>query len=181
MDHSSEAKDTTVLCLGDVNADQVEQFLQSIGLTLTTVGAESTIPASFWGDPEAGIRKNELFARPDTPLHSILHEACHYLCMSADRKETLDTDAGGDYAEENAVCYLQILMAARLEEFGRARCMADMDRWGYSFRLGSARAWFENDAEDAHRWLIQRGLLADAGERRTFRAEAPGRGGKEKN
>ena len=34
-----------------------------------------------------------------------------------------------------------------------ARLMADMDAWGYSFRLGSARAWFENDAEDARRSL----------------------------
>ena len=27
-----------------------------------------------------------------------------------------------------------------------------MDAWGYSFRLGSARAWFEHDAEDARQW-----------------------------
>ena len=31
--------------------------------------------------------------------------------------------------------------------------MTDMDRWGYSFRLGSTRAWFEEDAEDALEWL----------------------------
>jgi hypothetical protein len=37
--------------------------------------------------------------------------------------------------------------------------MADMDAWGYSFRLGSTRAWFEGDAEDAREWLEQRGLL----------------------
>jgi hypothetical protein len=24
-----------------------------------------------------------------------------------------------------------------------------LDAWGYTFRLGSARAWFERDAEDA--------------------------------
>jgi len=39
------------------------------------------------------------------------------------------------------------------------RVMADMDAWGYTFRLGSARAWFEHDAEDARAWLVARGLL----------------------
>jgi hypothetical protein len=34
-----------------------------------------------------------------------------------------------------------------------------MDTWGYTFRLGSAQAWFDNDAEDARAWLCARGLL----------------------
>jgi hypothetical protein len=34
-----------------------------------------------------------------------------------------------------------------------------MDRWGYSFRLGSAKAWFEQDADDAREWLIHFGIL----------------------
>jgi hypothetical protein len=42
--------------------------------------------------------------------------------------------------------------------------MADMDAWGYTFRLGSARAWFEHDAENARTWLIERGLLNQGGE-----------------
>ena len=29
--------------------------------------------------------------------------------------------------------------------------------WGYSFRLGSAAAWFAEDAEDARDWLIATG------------------------
>ena len=41
--------------------------------------------------------------------------------------------------------------------------MADMDRWGYTFRLGSARAWFERDAEDARAWLMAQGLLDEGG------------------
>jgi hypothetical protein len=41
--------------------------------------------------------------------------------------------------------------------------LADMDAWGYTFRLGSARRWFEQDAEDARQFLAQRGLLADFG------------------
>ena len=42
--------------------------------------------------------------------------------------------------------------------------MADMDAWGYSFRLGSTRAWFERDAEDARAWLVEHGLLIAEGE-----------------
>jgi hypothetical protein len=38
--------------------------------------------------------------------------------------------------------------------------MADMDAWGYTFRLGSTRAWFEGDAEDALAFLAARGLPA---------------------
>jgi hypothetical protein len=38
-----------------------------------------------------------------------------------------------------------------------------MDEWGYTFRLGSAAAWFENDAQDARLWLEQQGLIDAAG------------------
>ena len=117
------------------------------------------IPGSYWGDDEAGLVADRLYARGDTPLHSILHEASHYVCMDAARRHKLDTDAGSDDAEENAVCYLQVLLAGELEGFCRERMFADMDAWGYSFRLGSSRAWFENDAEDAQRWLLEHGLI----------------------
>ena len=109
-----------------------------------------------------------LLARDDTPLHSILHEACHFACMDAARRAGLDTDAGGDYDEENAVCYLQILLAGELPGCGRARMAADMDRWGYTFRLGSASAWPAHDAEDARAWL-RRERLIGPDDRPTFR------------
>jgi hypothetical protein len=38
-----------------------------------------------------------------------------------------------------------------------------MDEWGYSFRLGSTRAWFENDAEDARLWLLNEGVIDTGG------------------
>ena len=44
---------------------------------------------------------------------------------------------------------------------GRDRVLADMDGWGYTFRLGSARAYFEHDSDSAWEWLHARGL-ADA-------------------
>jgi hypothetical protein len=120
------------------------------------------IPGSYWGEREAGLIGSRIFAREDTPLHSLLHETAHYICMDPARRQDLHRDAGGDDAEECAVCYLQILLADAVPECGRERMWRDMDAWGYSFRLGSAQAWFERDAEDARQWLERRGLLAAA-------------------
>ena len=151
-----------VLRLADLDPAPLATLLSGYGLALTPVAPGEPIPGSFWGESEAGLIGDRLYARPDTPLHSVLHEACHYICMSPERRAALHTDAGGDTAEENAVCYLQILLAARLPGVGAARLMADMDRWGYSFRLGSARRWFEQDAEDARDWLRSHGLIDGA-------------------
>jgi hypothetical protein len=82
--------------------------------------------------------------------------------MDSTRRADLDTNAGGGYDEENAVCYLQILLADYLPGFGSARMMRDMDAWGYSFRLGSARAWFEEDAADARQTLLDWCLVDDS-------------------
>jgi hypothetical protein len=153
----------TVLTLGEIGHDRLESLLARYGLNLASVEANAPIPGSFWGDQEAGLVGNRLLARSDTPLHSILHETCHYVCMDRQRRDQLDTDAGGDFDEENSVCYLQILLADHLPELGRDRMMSDMDNWGYSFRLGSARAWFETDAEDARDWLLDHGLIDEDG------------------
>ena len=131
------------------------------GLAVRVVPAGEPIPGSYWGEPEAGLIGDVLCLRPDTPLHSALHEAAHFVCMTPERRAALVRDAGGDDAEENAVCCLQILWADRLPGVGRARLMADMDAWGYSFRLGSAARWFEEDAADARDWLAARGLAPD--------------------
>ena len=104
-----------------------------------------------------------LYVREDTPLHSALHEACHYVCMDTQRRAQLQCDAGGDYDEENGVCYLQILLGDQFPGVGRARMQQDMDSWGYTFRLGSAQAWFEQDAEDAFDWLLQHKVIDNAG------------------
>ena len=139
------------------------RLLSHHGLTIRTVPQGQDIPGSFWGDEEAGLIGDQVVVRPDTPLHSLLHEACHYICMDDERRKGLDTDAGGDYDEENAVCYLQILLASEIPGFGRKQMMEDMDAWGYSFRLGSARAWFEQDADDARVWLLKRGIIDESG------------------
>lgn len=143
------------------NCDQeaLGNLLGAIGLEVKLVGAGDEIPGSFWGDDEAGLIHSVIYLRPDTPVHSSLHEACHYACMDDERRANLHTNAGGSSDEENAVCYLQILLADALSDMGRQRMFRDMDLWGYSFRLGSAQQWFEQDAEDARQWLEKKGLL----------------------
>jgi len=137
-------------------------ILERYGLRVEHVGLGIDIPGSYWGDSEAGLIGRTLFVRGDTPLHSALHEACHFICMDDARRARLHTDAGGDVAEENAVCYLQGLLADRIPGYDRARLFSDMDAWGYSFRLGSAQAWFEQDATDARDWLTTYCLIDTA-------------------
>jgi hypothetical protein len=148
-----------VLLVNAIDRLELEVLLDRYGLELTLVASGDVIPGSFWGEREAGLIGSKLYARLDTPLHSVLHESAHFICMSVERRAGLDTDAGGDDAEENAVCYLQILLAATLRNVGRERICRDMDEWGYSFRLGSAAAWYAQDAEDARLWLIQHGII----------------------
>ena len=142
----------------------LRQLLIPYGLVVIDISEAEKLPGSFWGDPEAGLIANRLYVRPTTPVQSALHEACHYICMDSGRRHQLHTDAGGGYNEENGVCYLQILLAERLAGMTSDRMMQDMDDWGYSFRLGSTRAWFERDAEDAKDWLLQYRLLDPTGQ-----------------
>jgi hypothetical protein len=152
-----------VLTVADVPRAAIAALLGRFGLDLCVQPNGEPITGSYWGDCEAGVVGTRVYVRNDTPLHSLLHEACHVICMSGDRRASLDTDAGGDDLEEAAVCYLQVLLADNIEGCGRDRLMADMDAWGYSFRLGDTRSWFENDAEDACKWLIDNELLDERG------------------
>jgi hypothetical protein len=148
-----------VLRLGDIDTDEIARLLARFGLRLIRCGDDEPIPGSYWGDDEAGLKADRIYARAATPLHSILHESSHYICLTPERRLQIDTDAGSDDAEENAVCFLQVLLADSLASMGRTRMFADMDAWGYSFRLGSSQAWFEDDADDALHWLIKQGLV----------------------
>lgn len=148
-----------MLCMEGVDRLGVAVLLARYGLELRLVPHGEPIPGSYWGESEAGLKGHTLHARHDTPLHSVLHEAAHFICMTPERRAGLDTDAGGDDAEECGVCYLQLLLARELPQFGFERACEDMDAWGYSFRLGSTRAWFERDAEDARLWLMSAGIL----------------------
>ena len=148
-----------MLLVNSIDRISLLALLDRYGLDLRLVAPDEVIPGSFWGEREAGLIEGQLYVRLDTPVHSVLHESAHYICATPERRVGLHTDAGGDAAEESAVCYLQILLAELLPNVGRERICRDMDEWGYSFRLGSTAAWYANDAEDARRWLRDHGLI----------------------
>ena len=159
---ATDASASIVLRTAQVGFDASAALLGRFGLQLQRVAPNEPIPGSFWGDDEAGIIGSTVYVRDDTPVHSLLHEACHLIVLLPEQRAEVHTDATDSIEEEDATCYLQIVLADELPGVGRDRLMADMDAWGYSFRLGSARAWFERDAAEAQTWLRQRGLLSDA-------------------
>ncbi len=149
-----------VLTVADIGFDAARSLLMRHGLALIEIAAGEPIPGSYWGGCEAGVIADRVHARADTPVHSLLHEACHLIVAPAERRPHIHTDASDSQAEEDAACDLQIVLGDSLPGVGRARVMSDMDAWGYTFRLGCANAWFERDAEDARAWLLQRGLIS---------------------
>ncbi len=95
----------TVLLVERLGLAPVATLLARYGMQCEWLADGTPIPGSYWGETEAGLVGNDLLVRGDTPVHSILHEAGHYVCMTPARRLGLHTDAGGDYAEENAVCF----------------------------------------------------------------------------
>jgi hypothetical protein len=148
-----------VLRMRDVGFAASRELLARHGLQLVEVPDGQAIPGSYWGEDEAGLIGATVYARPDTPVHSLLHEASHLLVMPAGRRATVHTDATDSIEEEDATCYLQIVLAGALPGVGSERLMRDMDTWGYTFRLGSTRAWFEEDAREAMAFVDRLGLL----------------------
>lgn len=151
--------DDSVLRISELPLAGIEALFERFGIEVSVCAADGPIPGSYWGEPEAGVVGQTVYGRPDTPLHSLLHEACHVICMTPARRAALIGDAGGDDLEEAAVCYLEVLLADELPGVGRARIMRDMDAWGYSFRLGRTQRWFERDSDDAREWLERRHLI----------------------
>ncbi len=148
-----------VLLCSNIDQPQLHSLLNRYGMKVKAVEDNAAIPGSFWQPPEAGLVGDTLYIRNDTPVHSALHESCHYICMDQQRRDKLHTDAGGSAIEENGVCYLQILLSDFIPEMKQERMLDDMDEWGYSFRFGSAKAWFEDDAEDAFEWLLNNNII----------------------
>lgn len=160
-----------IATVADFNPLLIKRVLSRYALSLSIIKLNTSIPGSYWGDSEAGLILSTVYVRPDTPIHSLLHEACHYICMDSARRDVLDTNAAGDYHEENAVCYLQILLSDEIISFGQDKMLEDMDRWGYTFRLGSAKKWFEEDATDAKGWLLHYNII-DKNNRISFKLRA---------
>ncbi len=148
-----------VLTVAAIDLHDCTALLARYGLELVHVPAGEPIPGSYWGDTEAGIIGHRVYARDDTPVHSLLHEAAHLIVLPPERRDAVHTDATDSIEEENAVLVLQSLLADVLPGVGRDRVLADMDAWGYTFRLGSAKAYVDHDADDAWAWLRARGLV----------------------
>jgi hypothetical protein len=148
----------STLLLRDIGFDDVAALLAGYGLRLERVDDGAPIPGSYWGEPEAGLVGSVVHARGDTPVHSLLHEAAHLIVLPTERRAAVHTDATDSIEEEDAVCVLQSLLGDALPGVGATRVLADMDAWGYTFRLGSARAYVERDADEAWAWLQRAGL-----------------------
>jgi hypothetical protein len=97
-----------VLTVADIGHGVMAEFLARLDLELILQPKDEAIIGSFWGDAEAGVVGHSVYVRPNTPIHSFLHESCHVICMDGERRSRLDQDAGGDDLEEAAVCYLQM-------------------------------------------------------------------------
>lgn len=149
----------TVLLLRDIAFTDAAALLARYNLQLQLVDDNAPIPGSYWGEHEAGIVGSTIHARRDTPVHSLLHEAAHLIVIDPALRATVHTDATDCVEEEDAVCVLQTLLGDALPGVGAQRVLADMDAWGYTFRLGSAQAYVEHDAGSAWQWLIARGFV----------------------
>lgn len=148
-----------MLTLADIGFPPPAALLLRYGIVLFQVPDGEAIPGSYWGEPEAGVIGSNVYARGDTPVHSLLHEAAHLIVLPAERRAAVHTDATDSIEEEDAVCVLQALLGDALPGVGRARILADMDAWGYTFRLGSAQAYIDSDAGSSWQWLAARGLV----------------------
>src|SRR5690606_1948889 len=82
-----------VLPLGAIPREAVSVLLRRFGLQLQMVPDGDPIPGSYWGEPEAGIIGTTVFARGDTPIHSLLHEACHLIVLPQEKRAAVHTDA----------------------------------------------------------------------------------------
>ena len=75
-----------VLVLADGYLAPVGALLARHGLAMRCVAGDAPIPGSYHGAPEAGVVGHDVWVRADTPLHSVLHEASHSVCMTPERR-----------------------------------------------------------------------------------------------
>src|SRR6202000_1477111 len=75
-----------VLLFNALDRIELSLLLERYGLDLVLVAPEEIIPGSYWGEREAGLIGSKIYARLDTPLHSVLHEGAHFICMTPERR-----------------------------------------------------------------------------------------------
>ena len=72
--------------LADSCMDAILGVMERYAIKPALLARDAIIPGSYWGESEAGLIGDTLYLRRDTPLHSVLHEACHFVCMNAERR-----------------------------------------------------------------------------------------------
>ncbi|MGE8249654.1 MAG: hypothetical protein ACN6PO_10635, partial [Stenotrophomonas bentonitica] len=107
MNDAAPTAEPQVTRLGDIRFDDAHALLAAHDLRLHRVADGAPIPGSYWGEPEAGIIGSDVYVRDDTPVHSMLHEACHLIVLPPERRAQVHTDATDSVPEEDATCYLQ--------------------------------------------------------------------------
>ena len=58
-----------VLRVGNDAHPSLTQLTRRYGVELVACAPDDSLPGSYWGESEAGLRGNSLYVRPDTPLH----------------------------------------------------------------------------------------------------------------
>ena len=107
---STILREPEVLRLRDVAGCDVVALLARYGLRFERVADGAPIPGSFWGESEAGLISSTVFARDDTPLHSLLHEACHLIVIPPEMSWRGDRKASGLVFDENVKCCMPLLV-----------------------------------------------------------------------
>src|SRR3546814_11455545 len=92
-----------VLRLRDIAFADAAALLARYDLHLEHVPDDAPIPGSYWGESEAGLIGTTVHAPSDTPVHSLLHKACHLIVLSPDRRAAVHTDTPASAEEEDAV------------------------------------------------------------------------------
>ena len=149
-----------MLRINGIDRVALAMLLARYGLELTLVAPQEVIPGSYWGDSEAGLIGHRIHARLDTPLHSVLHEAAHSICMTPERRAGLDTDAGGDDAG-GVRRVLSAGAAGRCAAGGRAAsgCSATWTSGATASGWAAQQPGSNQDADDARAWLVKHGVL----------------------
>ena len=59
-----------MLTVANLPAQALQDLLHTYSILVESVANGEVIPGSFWGDSEAGIIRDTLYVRPETPVHS---------------------------------------------------------------------------------------------------------------
>ena len=89
-----------MLLISDLSLNSIAALLGKFKLSVDLMPDDATINGSYWGEPEAGIVGNRVLVRRDTPVHSLLHETCHIVCMTPERRQRFKGDGNAEEIQD---------------------------------------------------------------------------------